>query len=79
MGCKMRIQGSDNLWYIVPDLGKKHVVLAELLEDGFFYGKTVAPNEQGELCVEVLGDLDWACEVATYLYIIATMSAGRVN
>ena len=77
----MRIQGRGSLWYIIPETrGGKHVFLAEMLEDGFCYGKTIkAIGPAGELGVEILGDLEWACEVATYLYHFATINARQVN
>ena len=77
----MRINGNDLHWVIIPELkGRKHVFLEEMLEDGYCYGKAIlciGPN--GTLGVEVLGDLSWACEVATYLYHLSVINARNVN
>ena len=72
----MEIFGRDNLWYLVPDPGEgvRNQLLEEYLEDGFLFGKMIKHTEvSGRLCVEVLGDLEWACEVATYLGLLVRM------
>lgn len=78
----MEIFGRDNLWYLVPELGSGtyNPLLEESLEDGFLFGKTIGyTNVSGRLSIEVLGDLDWACEVATYLDLLIRLGGQRAH
>jgi hypothetical protein len=74
----MHIYGSDQLWYLVPTSShaKRNTLLEDNLSDGFLFGKAILENDEcGQLCVEILGDLEWACEVATYLEFMTGMCA----
>jgi hypothetical protein len=77
----MLISGTAELWFLIPQVkGKRrNVLLEQCVEDGFLFGKTVTTNRDGDLCLEILGDLAWACEVATYLEFMAELVAADVN
>jgi hypothetical protein len=78
----MDIYGQDNLWYVVPDATSRdtNIVLEENLDDGFLCGKSIVIDEvSGRLGVEVLGDLEWACQVATYLHHLTALRARGIH
>ena len=70
----MKLVGDETIWYVWPDLPKNESkdLLEELLvHDTQFFGRKVQYGTLQGTCLRVVGEIDEACRLGTYLDILA--------